>query len=179
MELIVRASKEGCVAEEPMRGVRFDIQDVTLHSDAIHRGGGQIIPTSRRVLYAAELLSTPTLQEPIFLVEILCPDAAMGGVYSVLNRRRGHVFAEEQRPGTPLYTIKAYLPVNESFGFTSDIRQATGGQAFPQTVFDHWEGMKGSALETDSQPGKIVLALRKRKGLKEFVPDVSEYYDKL
>jgi elongation factor 2 len=173
------ATKEGCVAEEPMRGVRFDIQDVTLHSDAIHRGGGQIIPTCRRVLYAAELLSQPTLQEPVFLVEILCPDAAMGGVYSVLNRRRGHVFAEEQRPGTPLYTIKAYLPVNESFGFTSDIRQATGGQAFPQTVFDHWEGMKGNALDGDSQPGKIVLGLRKRKGLKENVPDVNEYYDKL
>jgi elongation factor 2 len=39
--------------------------------------------------------------------------------------------------------------------------------------------MKGSALDVDSQPGKIVLALRKRKGLKENIPDVSEYYDKL
>ena len=67
MKLIVRASKEGCVAEEPMRGVRFDIQDVTLHSDAIHRGGGQIIPTCRRVCYAACLLATPALQEPVYL----------------------------------------------------------------------------------------------------------------
>merc|ERR1712098_880003 len=45
------ASREGPVAEEPMRGCRFNIMDVTLHADAIHRGGGQLIPTARRVLY--------------------------------------------------------------------------------------------------------------------------------
>lgn len=72
-------------------------------------------------------------------VEIQCPENAIGGIYSVLNRRRGQVNSEEQRPGTPMFTIKAYLPVNESFGFTSDLRQATQGQAFPQCVFDHWE----------------------------------------
>merc|ERR1712072_1181564 len=55
------ATKEGPVAEEPMRAVRFNIMDVTLHADAIHRGGGQIIPTARRVLYAATLLADPGL----------------------------------------------------------------------------------------------------------------------
>lgn len=34
--------------------------------------------------------------------------------------------------------MKAYLPVSESFGFNADLRAATGGQAFPQAVFDHW-----------------------------------------
>lgn len=53
-----------------MRGVRFDIHDVTLHADAIHRGGGQIIPTARRVLYASALTAQPRLMEPIYLVEI-------------------------------------------------------------------------------------------------------------
>ena len=109
-----------------------------MHADAIHRGGGQIIPTARRVCYAAQLLASPGLQEPMFLVEIACPDSAQGGVYSVLNVRRGHVFSAEQRPGTPMYTMKAYLPVAESFGFNADLRAATGGQAFPQAVFDHW-----------------------------------------
>ena len=33
-----------------------------------------------------------------------------------------------------MYTMKAYLPVSESFGFNADLRQATGGQAFPQAV---------------------------------------------
>lgn len=53
-----------------MRGVRFDIHDVTLHADAIYRGGGQIIPTARRVLYASTLTAQPRLMEPIYLVEI-------------------------------------------------------------------------------------------------------------
>ena len=53
-----------------MRGVRFNIYDVTLHTDAIHRGGGQIIPTARRVLYASTLTAAPRLMEPVYLVEI-------------------------------------------------------------------------------------------------------------
>ena len=53
-----------------MRGIRFNIHDVTLHTDAIHRGGGQIIPTARRVLYACVLTAEPRLLEPVYLVEI-------------------------------------------------------------------------------------------------------------
>merc|ERR1739844_210420 len=53
------ASKEGVLCDENMRGVRFNIYDVTLHTDAIHRGGGQIIPTARRVLYASALTAEP------------------------------------------------------------------------------------------------------------------------
>jgi elongation factor 2 len=167
------ASREGPVAEEPMRSCRFNIMDVTLHADAIHRGGGQIIPTTRRVLYAAALLAEPNLLEPVFLVEIQVPESAMGGVYGVLTRRRGHVFNEEQRPGTPLFTIKAYLPVMESFGFNADLRQGTGGQAFPQSVFDHWQVLPGgSPLDSTSQVGKVVQDMRKRKGLKVEVPGV-------
>lgn len=129
-----------------MRGVRFDVHDVTLHADAIHRGGGQIIPTARRCLYACVLTAQPRLMEPIYLVEIQvrsissgqkilekdvaagwpvvlthlsllqCPEQVVGGIYGVLNRKRGHVFEETQVAGTPMFVVKAYLPVNESFG---------------------------------------------------------------
>ncbi|KAI9140195.1 P-loop containing nucleoside triphosphate hydrolase protein [Paraphysoderma sedebokerense] len=173
------ASKEGVLAEENMRGVRFNVLDVTLHADAIHRGGGQIMPTMRRVCYASVLTANPTLQEPVFLVEIQCPETAMGGIYGVLNRRRGHVFAEEQRLGTPLYNVKAYLPVSESFGFTADLRAGTGGQAFPQCVFSHWQLMTGSALEAGNKVYDVVRGIRKRKGLSEDVPSLDRYYDKL
>ena len=167
------ATKEGPVAEEPMRSVRFNIMDVTLHADAIHRGGGQLIPTARRVLYAAALLAEPSVLEPVFLCEIQVPEQAMGGIYGVLTRRRGHVFSEEQRPGTPLFNVKAYLPVNESFGFTADLRQNTGGQAFPQCVFDHWQILPGgSPLDPTTKPGQVITTMRKRKGLKEVVPGV-------
>jgi elongation factor 2 len=167
------ATKEGPVAEEPMRSIRFNIMDVTLHADAIHRGGGQIIPTARRVLYAATLLAEPSLQEPVYLVEIQVPEQAMGGIYGVLTRRRGHVFEENQRVGTPLFNVKAYLPVNESFGFTADLRSHTAGQAFPQLVFHHWQILQGgSPLDNTTMPGKIVAEMRKRKGIKVEVPGV-------
>lgn len=44
--------------------------DVVLHTDAIHRGGGQIIPTTRRAMYAAELTAAPRLMEPIYMVRV-------------------------------------------------------------------------------------------------------------
>ncbi|CAL9734097.1 elongation factor 2 [Monosporozyma servazzii] len=173
------ATKEGPIFGENMRSVRVNILDVTLHADAIHRGGGQIIPTMRRATYAAFLLAEPRIQEPVFLVEIQCPENAVGGIYSVLNKKRGQVVSEEQRPGTPLFTIKAYLPVNESFGFTGELRQATGGQAFPQMVFDHWATIGSDPLDKATKAGEIVHAGRKRHGMKEEVPGWQEYYDKL
>jgi elongation factor 2 len=171
------AMKEGPIAEENVRGVRFNVHDVVLHTDAIHRGGGQIIPTARRVYYAAMLTAQPRLQEPVYLVEIQCPEQAMGGVYSCLNKRRGQVVEETQRPGTPLYNVKAHLPVMESFGFTGDLRAQTSGQAFPQCVFDHWATMQGDPLEGKTR--EIVQGIRKRKGVKEEIPGLDQYEDKL
>ncbi|GJV42161.1 elongation factor 2 [Tanacetum coccineum] len=173
------ASKEGALAEENMRAICFEVCDVVLHADAIHRGGGQVIPTARRVIYAAQLTAKPRLLEPVYMVEIQAPEQALGGIYSVLNQRRGHVFEEMQRPGTPLYNIKAYLPVVESFGFSGALRASTSGQAFPQSVFDHWDMMSSDPLEAGSQANALVLNIRKRKGLKEQITPLSEFEDKL
>merc|ERR1719348_2015284 len=109
--------QEGVLCDENLRGTRFNLYDVALHADAIHRGGGQIIPTARRVLYASMITAEARLMEPVYQCEIQCPENAVGGIYAVLNRRRGHVFEEAQTPGTPMFVVKAYLPVNESFGF--------------------------------------------------------------
>lgn len=173
------ASKDGALCEENMRGVCFEVCDVVLHADAIHRGGGQIIPTVRRVLYAAQLTAKPRLFEPVYLVEIQAPESALGGIYSVMNQKRGHVFEEIQRLGTPLYNIKGYLPVFTSFGFDKDLRAATSGQAFPQLLFDHWEILTSDPTEPRSQAAAIVADIRKRKGLKEQITLLSEYEDKL
>ncbi|CAB1326614.1 unnamed protein product [Coregonus sp. 'balchen'] len=173
------AVKEGVLCEENMRAVRFDIHDVTLHTDAIHRGGGQIIPTARRVLYACQLTAQPRLMEPVYLVEIQCPEQVVGGIYGVLNRKRGHVFEESQVMGTPMFIVKAYLPVNESFGFTADLRSNTGGQAFPQCVFDHWQILQGDPQDPTTKTAIVVAETRKRKGLKEGIPALDNYLDKL
>jgi len=173
------ATKEGVLCDENLRAVRFNIYDVTLHADAIHRGGGQIIPTARRVLYASMLTAEPRLMEPVYLVEIQCPENAVGGIYGVLNRRRGHVFEEAQTPGTPMFVVKAYLPVNESFGFTADLRSNTGGQAFPQCIFDHWQVLPGCPLSDGTKPNQIVEECKKRKGLKPGPPSLDNYLDKM
>jgi len=176
------ASKEGVLCDENMRGVRFNIHDVTLHADAIHRGGGQIIPTARRCFYACVLTAEPRLMEPVYLVEIQCPQDATGGIYSCLNRRRGHIFEENQVAGTPMVYVKAYLPVNESFGFTADLRSQTQGKAFPQCVFDHWQMIPDDPLDENQKPTSsymIVTETRKRKGLNEGVPPLDKFLDKM
>jgi len=173
------ATREGAMCEENMRGIRFDIFDVNLHADAIHRGGGQIVPACRRVLYACELTAEPAFQEPIFLCEIQTPDDVVGGIYQTLTSRRGIVISEEPIAGTPLVNMKAHLPVGESFGFTQALRAATSGRAFPQCVFDHWEMMSGDPLVVGSKSNDLVEAIRKRKGLKAGVPALDNFIDKL
>jgi elongation factor 2 len=173
------ATKEGVMAEETMRGIRINVEDMSMHADAIHRGGGQVIPTARRNYYACCLTAKPGLMEPVFQVDIQTVEHAMGGIYGVLNRRRGIMLGEENRPGTPIYNVKAYLPVAESFGFTADLRSNTGGQAFPQCVFDHWQMFPGDPLDPSTSAGACILKIRKRKGLKESPPGLDEFYDKL
>lgn len=173
------ATKEGIMCDENLRGVRINIEDVTMHADAIHRGGGQIIPTARRVVYACCMTAQPRLMEPVFIVDIQTVETAMGGIYQVLTRRRGIIIGEENRPGTPIYNVKAYLPVAESFGFTADLRANTGGQAFPQCVFDHWQQYPSDPLEPNSQANKMVTAIRTRKGMKPDLPALDTLLDKL
>jgi elongation factor 2 len=171
-------TKEGPLCDENMRGIRFNLMDCTLHADSIHRGAGQIMPPTRRCCFAAELTAQPTLQEPMFLVEITCPQEAMSGVYSCMQPRRGQVFEENPREGTPLVQVKAYLPVAESFGFVAALRSQTSGQAFPQCVFDHWENLPGNAMEEGSKIQELVLKCRKRKNLKVEMPKLHDYLDK-
>ena len=82
--------------------MRSNITDCELHTDAIHRGGGQIMPTARRLYYALELLSAPTLLGPIFLCQITAP-------YQTLNQRRGEIIEDNQIAGTPLSEVLIHL----------------------------------------------------------------------
>jgi len=172
-------TKEGVVAEENMRGIRFNIMDVELHADAVHRGGGQIIPTARRVYYAAEYTASPRFTEPVFLVDISAPSDVMSGIYQCFSQRRGVVFSEESVQGTPLLNVKAYLPVAESFGFTALLRSMTSGQAFPQCCFDHWETLTSDPFDKTSKAYQICMNIRKRKGIKQELPNLADYLDKL
>src|SRR5690606_30740856 len=95
-----------------------------------------------------------------------------------LARRRGHIFEELQQRGTPLFNVKAYLPVHDSFGFTAELRTSTAGTAFAHLVFNHWSNMEGgSVYEPDSVPRKVVTEIRRFKGLNVELPDFRNYCD--
>ena len=66
-------SNEGVLAQEPMQGIKFSLNDCVLHADTIHRSGNQMIPAARRLFYACQLTASPRLLEPIYFVEITCP----------------------------------------------------------------------------------------------------------
>jgi len=175
---VVTAS--GVMCEENVRGMRVNVNDTVLHPDSIHRGGGQIIPTSRRVFYACQLLAEPRIQEPFFLVEITCPQDCSGSVYSCLTQKRGEIVSEDNIEGTPITQIRAYLPVSESFGFTGYLRSHTAGQAFPSCSFHHYGIMASDPLSENENPvTKIVKEARERKGLKPEPFPLSHYEDKL
>lgn len=58
------------------------------------------------------------------------------------------------------------------------LRGNTQGKAFPQNVFDHWELIKGLPL-VDQKAQDLILGIRKRKGLKDEIPKVMDYADKM
>jgi U5 small nuclear ribonucleoprotein component len=182
------AAREGPLCDEPIRNVKFRVTDATIADQAILRGGGQIIPTARRVAYSAFLLATPRLMEPVYFTEIQAPADAVKAIYNVLQRRRGHVVAEIPKPGTPLFSVHAYLPVIDSFGFETDLRTHTLGQAFCVSVFDHWEVVPGDPLDKSilvrplepAPPNALardfMVKTRRRKGLSEDV-SINKFFD--
>uniref|UniRef100_A0A914PM78 116 kDa U5 small nuclear ribonucleoprotein component n=1 Tax=Panagrolaimus davidi TaxID=227884 RepID=A0A914PM78_9BILA len=182
------AAREGPLCEEPIRNVKFKILDAQIAAEPLYRGGGQIIPTSRRCAYSAFLMATPRLMEPYYYVEVIAPADCVSAVYTVLAKRRGHVTEDGPIPGSPLYTLKALIPVIDSFGFETDLRAHTQGQAFPMCVFDHWQIVPGDPLDKtieirplELQPPphlarEFMIKTRRRKGLSEDV-SVNKFFD--
>ncbi|GAA5913590.1 116 kDa U5 small nuclear ribonucleoprotein component [Sporobolomyces salmoneus] len=173
--------REGPLCDEPIRNVKFRLLGADLAQEPIYRGGGQIIPTARRVCYSSFLMATPRLQEPVYFIEIQTPQDCIPMIYEILARRRGHVTKDIPKPGSPLYTVQAYIPVVDSNGFEVDLRTHTQGQAFCVQTFDHWSICPGDPLDKTIQlrplepaPAQalardFVLKTRRRKGLNDQV----------
>lgn len=181
-------TREGPLCEEPIRNVKFKILDAVISNEPLHRGGGQVIPTARRVAYSAFLMATPRLMEPYLFVEVTAPADCVSAVYTVLARRRGHVTQDAPISGSPLYTIKAFIPAIDSFGFETDLRTHTQGQAFCLSVFHHWQIVPGDPLDKsiiikplEAQPAthlarEFMIKTRRRKGLSEDV-SINKFFD--
>uniref|UniRef100_A0A0N4ZUV3 Tr-type G domain-containing protein n=1 Tax=Parastrongyloides trichosuri TaxID=131310 RepID=A0A0N4ZUV3_PARTI len=182
------ATREGPLCEEPIRNVKFKIMNAEIAKESLYRGGGQMIPTARRVAYSSFLMSTPRLMEPYYLVEVIAPGDCIPAVYEVLNKRRGHVTKDSPLPGSPLYVLNAYIPVIDSFGFETDLRTHTQGQSFCMSTFDHWQIVPGDPLDKsivikplEPLPApylarEFMIKTRRRKGLSEDV-SVVKFFD--
>ena len=83
---------------------------------------------------------------------------------------------------------QAFIPLIESFGFETDLRTHTQGQAFCQSYFDHWEVVPGDPLDKsiilrplepaplDSLAREFMVKTRRRKGLSEDV-SINKFFD--
>ena len=80
------------MCDEPIRNVKFKILDASIAPEPLARGGGQVIPTARRVCYSAFLMATPRLMEPVYYVEIETPAGAALRTALCMRSKSMHVF---------------------------------------------------------------------------------------
>ena len=176
-----RLTKPLLTFQPAIRNTKFRLTDLSLSAEPIYRGSGQIIPTTRRALYSSFLLASPRLMEPLYTVSMLGPANSVATLYTVLSRRRGHVLSDGPISGTPLFSVRGLLPVIDSFGFETDLRIHTQGQATVSLVFDKWSVVPGDPLDKSVKTKPLemagamatardfVLKTRRRKGLSEEV----------
>ena len=171
MELVLDGWREalagGPLADELVQNVKIRLVDVKLHEDAIHRGPAQVIPAVRSAVKAGLLLANDTLLEPMQNLQITVPQDHMGAATAQIQGRRGQVYDMKSEGDTMIVVGKA--PVAELFGFAGDVRSVTEGRAMWSTEFAGFETVPGGMLR------EVVKEIRKRKGLKENIPEPADY----
>lgn len=189
------ATSSGPLCDEPMWGLAFVVEayisplggksgepenNQQPEQHAIFTG--QVMAAVKDACRAAVLRNKPRLVEALYFCELNTPTENLGSMYAVLGRRRAHVLKEEMQEGSPLFTVNAYVPVAESFGFADELRRWTGGAASALLVLSHWEALPedpffvpkteeeieefgdgSSVLQNTAR--KLIDAVRRRKGL--------------
>ncbi len=173
MELIEQGFEEVCeegpLAREPCKGVKVKLVNAKLHEDTIHRGPAQVIPAVKNAIYGAMCQAERILLEPKQKVFIDIPSDLMGNVNVEIQQRRGDVIDMQQEGSDS--QIVAKCPVAEMFGFSGDIRSATGGKALWSTEHAGFEKVPNSLIS------EVVREIRERKGLKPEPFGESHYAD--
>merc|ERR1712154_352686 len=160
----------GVLGDEPLRGVRVNLVDVKIHSDSAHHGAGQIVPAMVRAMRAGLLAATPKILEPIYSVEIEVPSScndAMNGVFSTFGMVRGEV------------PIVETLKNEQHETFTGMLRGRTKGKAFAVMRFARWKPLDGDPMAEDTMAHDVVMAIRKRKGMKMEMPSFWDFAAKI
>ncbi|CAI9296284.1 unnamed protein product [Lactuca saligna] len=189
------ATAAGPLCDEPMWGLAFMIEASILpfesETEAIHQQSqsdqygvfsGQVMTAVKEACKAALLQKNPRIVEGMYFCELNTPTEYLGPMYAVLARRRARILKEEMQEGSPLFTVHAYVPVAESFGFADELRRWTSGASSALLVLSHWEavpedpffvpkteeekeefGDGSSVLQNTAR--KLIDGVRRRKGL--------------
>ena len=98
------------------------------------------MPSIRKAIFSSLLVASPKLMEPIYEVEALCQNnRSASAVYKIVQNRRGYVQYNQPIATTPLYVVKAYVPLIDSYGLETDIRSSTHGQVYVSSTFSSYQ----------------------------------------
>ncbi len=162
--------RNGPIAQEQVRGVKFVLHHFVPHEDPAHRGLAQLMPATRRAMLGSMLIADPVLLEPVLGIEIKCPQEQIGAVGGVLSSKRGKLLNVEQKGIIAI--IQGEVPASETFDLSEKMRGATAGKAMWNTYFKAWQPVPNSIFRT------LVSDVRKRKGLNPEPPKPDEFIDK-
>ena len=149
----------GPLAREPSQKVLVRLMDMSLHEDAIHRGPAQTYPAVREGIRGAMMQAAPMLLEPLQILQIEAPNEYMGEISKIISNKRGQLQDMQQEGATVI--VKAKMPVGEMFGWSSELRSATGGRGNSSLVDQVFEKLPEELQQ------KIIGQIVSRKGLSE------------
>lgn len=147
----------GPLGNDPCFGVKIKLMDMKLHEDAIHRGPAQVYPAVRDGIRETIRTSKPVLYEPLQVLHIEAPQEYMGEISKLVSNKRGQLL-EMNQEGI-MVIAKAKMPVAEMFGWSSDLRSATGGRGQSSLIDQVFERLP------DELQQKTLEQIRQRKGL--------------
>ena len=127
----------------PVLGVHADVYDGSYHEVdssemAFHIAGSMAFKEAMQK-------GSPILLEPIMKVEVTMPEEYMGDVIGDINSRRGRIEGMEDIGGGKM--VKAYVPLSEMFGYSTDLRSRTQGRGNYSMFFDKYEPVPKNVQE--------------------------------
>lgn len=167
IDAFMDATKEGPVAKEKVSGILVNLEDATLHEDAIHRGPAQVLPAITRAIWACILLSDYTLFEPKQKLSVSVPQDFMGSVNRVLAARRTQIERIDMEGDSCV--VVGNIPVKSLIGLSQEMRGETQGRAIWTAEYAGYEKLPKSLLMP------TITEIRTRKGM-EPEPKPAEFF---
>jgi elongation factor G len=152
------AIQKGSLIGFPVVGVRCVLNDGAFHAvDSSEQAFKTAAIMGFREGYEA---AKPVILEPIMKVEVEAPEEFQGSVMGQINQRRGVIMATENREGRVVAT--AEVPLNEMFGYSTDLRSATQGKGEFTMEFAKYQAVPRNEQEAMITAFKQKAAAEKR-----------------